>query len=129
MTDRAGFLRRAGVGTAGVSLTQLLGPAAALGGGGGGDFPAHPGWRFVFVSHETLDPLFVATQFGAQDAAALIKCSMQWTGSPRGNVQETVKALRAAIAGKADARIALTHRTTNGGGCRRPRVESARADS
>jgi simple sugar transport system substrate-binding protein len=102
VTDRAGFLRRAGAGAVGVSLTQLLGPAAALGGGGGGDFPAHPGWRFVFVSHETLDPLFVATQFGAQDAAALIKCSMQWTGSPRGNVQETVKALRAAIAGKAD---------------------------
>jgi len=102
MTDRAGFVRRAGAGAAGLSLAQLLGPAAAFAGSGGGDFPAHPRWRFVFVSHETLDPLFVATQFGAQDAVALVKCSMQWTGSPRGNVQETVKALRGAIAGKAD---------------------------
>ena len=80
VTDRADFLRRAGTGAAGLSLAQLLGPAAALAGDGGGDFPAHPRWRFVFVSHETLDPLLVATQFGAQDAAALVKCSMQWTG-------------------------------------------------
>jgi simple sugar transport system substrate-binding protein len=101
MTDRAGFLRRAGVGAAGVSLAPLLGPATALA-GGGGDFPDHPRWRFVFVSHTTLDPLLVATQFGAQDAAALVKCSMQWTGSPTGRVDETVRALRAAIAGKAD---------------------------
>ena len=102
MTDRASFLRRAGIGAAGVSLGQLLGPAAALAGDGGGDFAAHPRWRFVFVSHRTLDPLFVATQFGAQDAASLVKCSVQWTGSPRGDAGETVKALRAAIEGKAD---------------------------
>ncbi len=102
MTDRADFLRRAGIGAAGLSVAQLLGPAAALAGGGGGDFPAHPRWKFVFVSHDTLDPLLVATQFGAQDAAVLVKCSMQWTGSPRGDVKETVKALRSAIAHKAD---------------------------
>jgi simple sugar transport system substrate-binding protein len=102
VTDRAAFLRRAGAGAAGVSLAQLLGSAAALAGDGdgGGDFPAHPRWRFVFVSHQTLDPLFVATQFGAQDAAALVRCSTQWTGSPRGSVTETVKALDSAIAGK-----------------------------
>jgi simple sugar transport system substrate-binding protein len=102
MSDRAGFLRRAGIGAAGVSLGQLLGPAGALAGDGGGDFAAHPRWRFVFVSHDTLDPLFVATQFGAQDAASLVKCSVQWTGSPHGNVKETVQALHAAISGKAD---------------------------
>jgi simple sugar transport system substrate-binding protein len=83
-----------------VSLAQLLGPAPAIA-GGGGDYAAHPRWRFVFVSHQTLDPLFVATQFGAQDAAALVNCSVQWTGSPRGNVGETVKALASAVAGKA----------------------------
>ncbi len=66
MSDRAGFLRRAGAGAAGLSLAQLLGPASALAAGGGGDFPPHPRWRFVFVSHQTLDPLFVATQFGAR---------------------------------------------------------------
>lgn len=102
MTDRADFLRRAGAGAAGLSLAQLLGPASALAGDGGGDFPVHPSWRFVFVSHETLDPLFVAAQFGAQDAAALVKCSVEWTGSPRGDVKETVRALHSAIAGKAD---------------------------
>ncbi len=102
MITRAGFLRDAGVGAAGISLGQLLGPVGALAADGGGDFAGHPQWRFVFVSHNTLDPLFVATQFGAQDAAALCKCTVRWTGSPRGNGEETVKALRAAIAGKAD---------------------------
>jgi simple sugar transport system substrate-binding protein len=100
MTDRATFLRRAGAGAAGVSLAQLLGPGAALA-SGGGDFPDHPRWRFALVSHETLDPLFVATQFGAQDAAALVRCSVQWTGSPKGSVDETVRAFRSAISGKA----------------------------
>jgi simple sugar transport system substrate-binding protein len=99
---RRDFLRRAGAGAAGLSVAQVLGPAAAFAGDGGGDFPAHPRWRFVFVSHDTLDPLLVATQFGAQDAAALVRCSMQWTGSPRGSVKETVGALRSAIAHKAD---------------------------
>jgi simple sugar transport system substrate-binding protein len=102
VTDRSDLLRRAGVGAAGFSLARLLGPAAALAGEGGGDFPAHPRWRFVLVSHNTLDPLLVATQFGAQDAAALVRCTTQWTGSPRGDVKETVRALRSAISRKAD---------------------------
>jgi simple sugar transport system substrate-binding protein len=102
MTDRRQLLRRAGAGAAGFSLAQLLGPAAALAGDGGGDFPAHPRWKFVFVSHDTLDPLHVATQFGAEDAAALVRCATQWTGSPRGDVKETVGALRSAISRKAD---------------------------
>ncbi len=99
---RADLLRRAGAGAAGLSLGSLLGPAEALAGGGGGDFPAHPRWRFVFVSHDTLDPLLVATQFGGQDAAALVNCTIQWTGSPRGDAGETLRALRSAIRGKAD---------------------------
>ena len=103
MTDRADFLRRAGAGAAGLSLAGLLGPGAALaGGGGGGDFPAHPRWRFVFVSYDTLDPLLVASQFGAEDAASLVNCAIQWTGSANGSVAETVSALRKAVAGKAD---------------------------
>jgi simple sugar transport system substrate-binding protein len=102
MTDRAELLRRVGVGAAGLSLAQLLGPAAALAGEGGGDFPGHPRWKFVFISHNTLDPLFVATQFGAQDAASLVKCQMHWTGSPRGDAKETLRALRSAVSKKAD---------------------------
>ncbi len=102
LSDRAAFLRRAGVGAAGFSLGGLLGPAEALAGDGGGDFAAHPRWRFVFVCHRTVDPLFVATQFGAQDAAALVRCSFQWTGSPGGNAGQTIKALEAAVGGRAD---------------------------
>ncbi|HEY7604140.1 MAG TPA: substrate-binding domain-containing protein [Gaiellaceae bacterium] len=102
MTDRGELLRRAGAGAAGFSLAQLLGPAAAIAGDGGGDYAAHPRWRFVFVSHDTLDPLLVATQFGAQDAAALVRCTTEWTGSPHGSVKETVSALRSAISKKAD---------------------------
>jgi simple sugar transport system substrate-binding protein len=101
MSDRATFLRRAGPGAAGLTLARLLGPGAALA-DGGGDFPDHPGWRFVFVSSQTLDPLLVPAQFGAEDAASLVKCSYQWTGSPQGDVGQTVAALRAAISGKAD---------------------------
>jgi simple sugar transport system substrate-binding protein len=89
-------------GAAGVSLGALLGPARALAGGGGGDYPAHPRWRFVFVTHQTLNPLLVATQFGAEDACALVECTMNWTGSPSGSVKETVSALQKAISGKAD---------------------------
>jgi simple sugar transport system substrate-binding protein len=102
MTSRRELLRRAGAGAAGFTLAELLGPAAALAGDGGGDFPAHPRWRFVFVSHSTLDPLLIATQFGAQDAASLVHCTTQWTGSPRGDLKETLKALHSAIANKAD---------------------------
>ena len=101
MIDRASLLRRAGAGAVGLSLAEVLGPAGALA-AGGGDYPEHPRWRFVFVSHNTLDPLFVATQFGAQDAAALVNCSIQWTGSPRGSAEETAKTVRSAIAKKAD---------------------------
>jgi simple sugar transport system substrate-binding protein len=101
MIDRRHLLRRAGAGAVGVSLAQLLQPSAALA-SGGGDYPDHPRWRFVFVSHDTLAPLFVATQFGAQDAAALVRCSVQWTGSPRGSASETGRALRSAVSGKAD---------------------------
>jgi simple sugar transport system substrate-binding protein len=100
--DRRDLLRRAGAGAAGVSLAQLIGPAAALAAGGGGDFPDHPHWRFVFVSHDTLDPHLVATQFGAQDAASLVNCSVQWTGSPHGSADETARALRSAVSRKAD---------------------------
>jgi len=102
VSDRSEFIRRAGAGAAGLSLGHLLGPAAALAGDGGGNFPAHPRWHFVFVSHDTLDPLLVATQFGAQDAAALVRCTMQWSGSPRGDAKETVGALRSAISHRAD---------------------------
>lgn len=71
-------------------------------GGGGGNFPGHPKWNFVFVNHVTTNPFFVPTQYGIQDACALVNCSYQWTGSDNSIVGDMVNAMNTAIAGKAD---------------------------
>ncbi len=72
------------------------------GSGGAGDFPATPKWKFVFVNHVTTNPFFTPTQYGAQDACALLGCSFQWTGSQDSVVPEMVNALNSAISAKAD---------------------------
>jgi len=69
---------------------------------GPGDFPKTPKWRFVFVNHVTTNPFFTPTQYGAQDACALLGCSFQWTGSKDSIVSEMVNATTTAISGKAD---------------------------
>jgi simple sugar transport system substrate-binding protein len=74
-------------------------PAAT---GGVGHFPKTPNWKFVFVNHVTTNPFFTPTQYGAQDACALLGCSFQWTGSQTSAVPEMVSATNAAISGKAD---------------------------
>src|ERR671924_1121097 len=75
------------------------GSAAAA---GAGDFPSTPKWRFVFVCHVTTNPFFTPTQYGAQDACALLNCEFQFTGSKDSNVAEMVNATNTAISGKAD---------------------------
>jgi simple sugar transport system substrate-binding protein len=70
--------------------------------GGPGQFPATPKWKFVFVNHVTTNPFFTPTQYGAQDACALLGCSFQWTGSQDSVVPEMVNALNSAISAKAD---------------------------
>jgi simple sugar transport system substrate-binding protein len=75
------------------------GEAAAA---GAGDFPATPRWRFVFICHVTTNPFFTPTQYGAQDACALLNCEFQFTGSKDSNVAEMVNATNTAISGKAD---------------------------
>jgi simple sugar transport system substrate-binding protein len=86
-----------------------LGGALALLGGGAamaaetGPFPDHPRWKFVFVNHVTTNPFFVPTQYGMQDACALLGCDYQWTGSANADVAQMVNAMNAAIAAKADA--------------------------
>jgi simple sugar transport system substrate-binding protein len=80
-------------------------PAAAEAGpaeSGGDRFSAHPRWKFVFISHLTTSPLFVPLQYGIQDACALVRCDYRWTGSPRGDTGEVVKALQSAVKSKAD---------------------------
>jgi simple sugar transport system substrate-binding protein len=88
----------------------LAGAAALLAAGsrtaeaaGGGPFPKHKSWKFVFVNHVTTNPFFVPTQYGIHDACELLGCSYQWTGSQTSNVGHMVNAMNAAIAGKADA--------------------------
>ena len=55
-------------------------------GGGAGNFPATPKWRFVFVNHVTTNPFFTPTQYGAEDASALLGTTFQWTGSKTADV-------------------------------------------
>jgi len=71
-----------------------------------GDFPSTPKWKFVFVCHVTTNSFFTPTQYGAQDACALLNCEFQWTGSTTSNVAEMVNATNTAISAKADG-IAL----------------------
>jgi simple sugar transport system substrate-binding protein len=71
-----------------------------------GDFPTTPKWKFVFVCHVTTNPFFTPTQYGAQDACALLNCEFQWTGSKDSIVAEMVNATNTAISAKADG-IAL----------------------
>jgi simple sugar transport system substrate-binding protein len=71
-----------------------------------GDFPSTPKWKFVFVCHVTTNAFFTPTQYGAQDACALLNCEFQWTGSKDSIVAEMVNAVNTAISAKADG-IAL----------------------
>ena len=106
--DRAGLLKRIAVGGAALSLPALLGAQEALAApqrgtaGGGGNYPAHPKWKFAFVNHVTTNPFFVPTQYGAADAGALVHCSYTWGGSTKADVGEMLNAFNAAISAKAD---------------------------
>jgi simple sugar transport system substrate-binding protein len=79
------------------------------GGGGAGNFPETPEWNFVFVNHVTTNPFFVPTQYGIEDASALLGTGFQWTGSETSEIPEMVNAFQAAVAGGADGiAVALT---------------------
>jgi simple sugar transport system substrate-binding protein len=69
---------------------------------GAGDFPSTPKWKFVFINHVTTNPFFTPTQYGAQDACALLNCQFQFTGSKDSIVAEMVNATNSAISAKAD---------------------------
>jgi simple sugar transport system substrate-binding protein len=74
--------------------------------GAGGNFPATPKWKFVFVCHVTTNPFFTPTQYGAEDACKLLGCEFQWAGSKDSIVAEMVNATNTAVTSKADG-IAL----------------------
>jgi simple sugar transport system substrate-binding protein len=71
-------------------------------GGSGGNFPNTPEWNFVFVNHVTTNSFFVPTQYGIEDAQALLGTTSQWTGSEESVVSEMVDAMNSAISGNAD---------------------------
>jgi simple sugar transport system substrate-binding protein len=97
-----GVARRAMFGGAALG-TALLAMGAAATRAQAAGIPSHPKWRLVFVNHVTTNPFFVPTQYGIQDACAMMGCDYQWTGSATSNAGEMVNAMNAAIAGKADA--------------------------
>ena len=68
-----------------------------------GDFPKTPAWKFAFVNHVTTNPFFVPTQYGLQDAAALLGIPKpSWTGSATSNIAQMVSATNSAISAKAN---------------------------
>jgi simple sugar transport system substrate-binding protein len=112
--DRRALLRRSALAGGGAALTAALaacgkssdddnndsGGAAAT--GGAGNFPVTPKYKFVFVNHVTTNPFFTPTQYGIEDASALVNTTFQWTGSKDADVSEMVNAMNAAISAKAD---------------------------
>jgi simple sugar transport system substrate-binding protein len=74
-----------------------------------GNFPSTPAWQFWFVNHVYSNPFFVPTQYGFQDAAALLGLPVpKWGGSAStSSTSEMVSFLNSAIAAKASG-IATT---------------------
>ncbi len=71
-------------------------------GGSGGIFPDTPEYNFVFINHVTTNPFFVPTQYGIEDAQALLGTTSQWTGSENSVVKDMVDQMNTAISGNAD---------------------------
>jgi len=74
-----------------------------------GNFPKTPPWQFWFVNHVYTNPFFVPTQYGFQDAAALLGLPKpNWGGSAStSSVPQMVSYLNNAISAKASG-IATT---------------------
>jgi simple sugar transport system substrate-binding protein len=97
-------MRGAAIAGAGGSIAALLAACqqGTTSAGGQGNFPSHPKWKFTFVNHVTTNPFFVPTQYGIQDASALLGTDFQWTGSDKSDVSQMVNAMNAAISAKVD---------------------------
>jgi simple sugar transport system substrate-binding protein len=89
------------------SSTSSSGSSSSTASSAAGNFPSTPPWKFAFVNHVTTNPFFVPTQYGFQDAAALLGIPKPaWTGSDKANIPDMVSATNAAISSKANG-IAL----------------------
>ena len=89
---RRGLLQGAGLSAALALMGGMITPAQAA---EAGSFPAHKRWKIVFVNHVTTNPFFVPTQYGIQDATALLGMDYQWTGSANADIGEMVNAVNA----------------------------------
>jgi simple sugar transport system substrate-binding protein len=95
--------RAALAGGAGAVAGMMMSPMAqALAASSGSIFGPQKRFHFVFVNHVTTNPFFTPTQYGIADAAKLLGCSAQWTGSTSSNVPQMVTAFNTAISGGAD---------------------------
>jgi simple sugar transport system substrate-binding protein len=97
--DRRGMLQGTSLGGAMVLLAGAREARAA----DNGPFPSHARWKLAFINHVTTNPFFLPTQYGIQDACALLDCDHQWTGSANADVGQMVNAMNAAIAAKVSA--------------------------
>jgi simple sugar transport system substrate-binding protein len=81
------------------SSNNAKGSSAA---GVAGNFPKTPAWQFWYVNHVTTNPFFVPTQYGFQDAAALLGLpTPKWGGSQNSLTSEMVSYFNTAISAKA----------------------------
>ncbi|HZC64001.1 MAG TPA: substrate-binding domain-containing protein [Streptosporangiaceae bacterium] len=77
-------------------------PASSAAKGAAGNFPKTPAWQFWYVNHVTTNPFFVPTQYGFQDAAALLDLpTPKWGGSQNSLASEMVSYFNTAISAKA----------------------------
>jgi len=120
--SRRTLLSGAGLVSASAAAAALLtacgsasGTTAAAAKSTAGNFPSTPAWQFWFVNHGYTKPFFVPTQYGFQDAAALLHIPVpKWGGSAStSSVTEMVSFLNSAIAAKANG-IATTVITSTG---------------
>ena len=95
-------LMHGALGAGALGALAAAGTMPALAAGGEGNFPKHKKWKFTFVNHVTTNPFFVPTQYGIEDACALLGCTYQWTGSQKSIASEMVNAMNTAIAAKVD---------------------------
>ncbi len=66
-----------------------------------GNFPKSPAWKFYFINHVTTNAFFTPTQYGLQDAAALLGLpTPTWGGSDNQVISQMVSAFDTAVASK-----------------------------
>ena len=105
---RRRLLKGTGLVSATAAASALLAACSSSKGGAAasdaaGNFPSTPKWQYWFVNHVTTNPFFVPTQYGFEDAAALLGIPKpKWGGSASSNVPQMVQYMNTAISGKAD---------------------------